>query len=62
MDLQSEQGGLLWAAPGVASTGGANASQQCTNYHHMVLEEDVIAQHERPLHSTGLVQQQLGKL
>lgn len=41
---------LLWAAPGEASTGRSNASKQCANHYHMVLEENVVAQHERSLH------------
>lgn len=44
-----QKGCLLWSTPGVASAGWTNASQQGANYYHMVFEEDVIAQHERPL-------------
>ncbi len=47
-----QQGGLLGAAPGVATAGGADTSQQGAHHHYVVLEENVIAQHESPLHSS----------
>ena len=45
------KGALLGSTSGVASAGRTYASQQGPHHHHVILEEDVIHQHGRSLHT-----------